>query len=73
MVIFFTFLGGTMFTVDELLSKRNQNNAFTHLSTKKEGSGPDGMRLSELSEYWKINHEKVEREIKEAMATRLPC
>ena len=56
-----------MFTVDELLSKRNQNNAFLHLSTKKEGKGPDGMRLSELSDYWKINHERIEKEIREGI------
>lgn len=56
-----------MFTVDELLSKRNQNNAFTHLSTKKDGSGPDGMRLSEFGDYWKINRERIEQEIREGI------
>lgn len=56
-----------MFTVDELLSKRNQNNAFAYLSTKRDGSGPDGMRLSELNNYWKINHERIEKEIRESI------
>ena len=36
-----------MFTVEELLSKRNQRDAFAHFETKKDGCGPDGMRLSE--------------------------
>ena len=43
-----------MFTVDELLSKRNQNNALTHLSTKRDGSGPDGMWLSEIPLWQKL-------------------
>lgn len=56
-----------MFTVDELLSKRNQNNALMHLNTKKDSTGPDGMRLSELSDYWRINHERIEQEIRDGV------
>lgn len=56
-----------MFTVDELLSKRNQNNALAHLNTKKDGSGPDGMQISEFGDYWKINHERIENEIREGI------
>ena len=52
-----------MFTVEELLSKRNQRDAFQHFETKKDGCGPDGMRLSELKEYWQLNHERIEDEI----------
>lgn len=54
-----------MFTVDELLSKRNQRDAFAHFATKKDGCGQDQMRLSELEEYWKLNHEWIEQEIRE--------
>lgn len=54
-----------MFTIDELLSKHNQNAALEHFSIKKDGSGPDGMKLSEFPEYWRINHERIEKEIRE--------
>lgn len=54
-----------MFTIDELLSKRNQNAALEHFSIKKDGSGPDGMKLSEFPEYWRINHEGIEKEIRQ--------
>lgn len=54
-----------MFTVDELLSKRNQKEAFDYLSTKKDSAGCDGIKLSELQEYWTLNGERICREIRE--------
>ena len=44
-----------MFTIDELLSKRNQTLAIEHLNNKPNGKGIDGMSIQELCDYWKIN------------------
>lgn len=52
-----------LFTVEELLSKKNQRIAFAHFEMKKNGSGSDGMMLSELEEYWKMNRERITQEI----------
>lgn len=49
-----------MFSMDELLSKRNQKAALAHLQTKSDSIGADGMRVSEFDEYWRMNHEQVE-------------
>ena len=49
-----------MFTMEEMLSKRNQRDALNHFSMKKNGRGVDGMQISELEDYWKINHEQIE-------------
>ena len=54
-----------MFTMDEMLSKRNQRDAFAHFKTRRNGCGVDGMRLSELEDYWKINHQKIEAELRD--------
>lgn len=54
-----------MFTMDEMLSKRNQRDAFAHFRTRRNGCGADGMRLSELEDYWKINHQKIEAELRD--------
>lgn len=58
--------GGYMFSVNELLSKRNQRDAFVHFSTKKESCGPDKMKLSELQNFWQLNHERIEQEIRKS-------
>ena len=34
--------------MEEMLSKRNQRDAFNHFSMKKNGRGVDGMQISEL-------------------------
>ena len=52
-----------MFTMEEMLSKRNQRDAFNHFSMKKNGRGVDGMQISELEDYWKINHEQIEADL----------
>ena len=56
--------GAGMFTVEEMLSKRNQKLAFEHFAKKKDGCGIDGMRLSELEQYWKMNQARICDEIK---------
>lgn len=53
-----------MFTIEELLSKRNQREAFLHFQTKKDGAGADKMLLSELENYWKLNSDRIIEEIK---------
>lgn len=53
-----------MFTVEEMLSKRNQSLAFEHFSKKKDGCGIDGMHLSELEQYWRMNQKRICDEIK---------
>lgn len=56
-----------MFTLDELFSKRNMSQAFAHLETKRDGCGSDGVPLSELKEYWDLNHERILHEIEEGI------
>ena len=48
-----------MFTIDEMLSKNNQRLALAHFTTKKDGCGTDGMHVSELEKYWKMNHKQI--------------
>ena len=54
-----------MFTMEEMLSKRNQREAMTFLQNRKGGFGADGMPLSELENYWKLNEQKISSELKE--------
>ena len=54
-----------MFTIDELFSKRNQKEAFTHFEQKKDSCGADGISLSELKEYWALNSETIIASAKE--------
>ncbi len=53
-----------MFTLEELLSKRNQRDALLHLQNKGESRGADGMQVSEFEEYWKLNGERIIQEIR---------
>lgn len=53
-----------MITIDEILSENNQKKAFEHLKTKRDSCGIDGMRLSELEEYWKLNGENICEQIR---------
>ena len=53
-----------MFTMEEMLSKRNQRDAWAHFETKKDGCGIDKMKLSELHSYWDLNHEQIEEELR---------
>lgn len=53
-----------MFTIDEMLSKNNQRLAFEHFATKNDGCGPDGMHVSELEKYWRMNHDQIISDLK---------
>ena len=53
-----------MFTMEELLSRRNQRMAFEHLEHKKSSVGSDGMSIEVFKEYWEINHERIENELR---------
>ncbi len=53
-----------MFSVDELLSKRNQREAMAHFANKRDSRGADGMKVSELSNYWQLNGDRIIQEIK---------
>lgn len=53
-----------MFTVDELLSKTNQRKALAHFKNTHDSMCADGMRISELEEYWQLNSERIISEIK---------
>ena len=49
-----------MFTIDEMLSKKNQKLALLHFKGKGgEGRGIDQVRLSELENYWDLNKERI--------------
>lgn len=50
--------------MEEMLSKRNQRDAFQYLNRKKDGYGADGISMAELEDYWKLNKEKVITELK---------
>ena len=52
-----------MFTLEELLSKRNQRDALEHFKKKKEGCGEDGLLVPDLDEYWSLNQERVVGEL----------
>ena len=52
-----------MFTTEELFSKKNQKMAFEHFQLKKDSSGSDGMRLSDLEQYWKMNQREIIEEV----------
>ena len=53
-----------MFDLDELLSKENQEQALESFRSKRDGAGPDGLRVSELDAYWRANHEHIEQQIR---------
>ncbi len=54
-----------MFTLEELFSKRNQREAFLHLSGKPNRVGSDGVLLSELADYWSMNSEIIRKVIEQ--------
>lgn len=58
-----------MFSMEEMLSKKNQREALSFLKNKKDGMGADGMPLSELEDYWKINSERICSELKKGKYT----
>jgi hypothetical protein len=53
-----------MFTMEELLSRRNQRMAFEYLEHKKNGVGSYDMSIEVFKEYWEMNHERIENELR---------
>lgn len=53
-----------MLTVDDLLAEENVRLALESFRSKRDGSGPDGMRISELPRYWKANHHLIEEQVR---------
>lgn len=52
-----------MFTIEELLSKRNQKEAMKNLETKHDSCGTDGILVSQFPEYWQQNSKRILKEI----------
>lgn len=50
-------------TIDEVLLDENIDEALESLISKRDSCGADGVKLSELSDYWNANGEKVKRAI----------
>lgn len=48
-----------MFSIDDLLSDENQARALQAMASKRDGSGPDGLRLSGFADYWKANCSRI--------------
>ena len=53
-----------MFDIENLLSFDNKKDAFEAFRLKRDGSGPDGLRISELEDYWKANGDRIEQSIR---------
>ena len=53
-----------MFSIDDVLSNENQEIALESFRRKRDGAGPDGMRVSELEVYWRANHLVIEESIR---------
>lgn len=52
-------------TVDDLLDEENISTAIEFLKTKKNTCGDDGVWLHELDGFWKINRDRISKEIKQ--------
>lgn len=53
-----------MITFESIFSKKNINQAFEHLSVKKNGGGSDKSSLSELKDYWDLNRDRILEEVR---------
>lgn len=53
-----------MFAIDDVLSEQNQADALLALRSRHDGSGPDGMRLSTLDEWCKVNGDRLVESIR---------
>lgn len=52
-----------MFTLEDVFSKENQQEAFDYLLKKKNSCGNDQIRLFDLPEYWKLNQDRILQEL----------
>lgn len=53
-----------MVTIDDLLAEDNVSACLASFRRRRDGAGPDGLRVSELDEWWRANHEIVEGRIR---------
>lgn len=53
-----------MFTIDDVLSEQNRRDALAALRARRDGSGPDGMRLSSLDEWHAANGDMLMNSIR---------
>lgn len=56
-------LVGYELSMEDVLSDENLQDAMDSLRDKRDSNGVDGVKLSELGEYWTLNGEKIEREL----------
>ena len=54
---------GYELSMEDVLSDENLQDAMDSLRDKRDSNGVDGVKLSELGEYWTLNGEKIEREL----------
>ena len=54
-----------MITLDDLLVDENISNCLASFHEKRDGTGPDGMRVSELDDYWSANQQQLERKLRD--------
>lgn len=52
-----------MFTMEELLSVQNQQDAFEYFSTRTNSISADGMSLSDFPDYWELNGKRILSEL----------
>ena len=52
-----------MFTMEELLSEQNQQEAFEYFSTRTNSISADGMCLSDFPDYWELNRQRILSEL----------
>ena len=48
-----------MFTMEEMVSNRNQRDAMASILSKKNGHGVDGMQIKDFQEYWSLNKKEI--------------
>ena len=54
---------GYELSMEDVLSDENLQDAMDSFRDKRDSNGVDGVKLSELGEYWTLNGEKIEREL----------
>ena len=56
-------LVGYELSMEDVLSDENLQDAMDSFRDKRDSNGVDGVKLSELGEYWTLNGEKIKREL----------
>ncbi|MGN0287488.1 MAG: CRISPR-associated endonuclease Cas1 [Atopobiaceae bacterium] len=55
-----------MLTIEDVVSTENVQKALNHFAGKRDGEGPDGMRVSDLPSYWKANGSRVCQQLRDS-------